>query len=69
MEIVEIMLNNFELGSNFNKLQENSSKTFHGEVSDLKYTPRTVKHLSISVTKKAQNPSLVLFFMKYIACI
>ena len=40
-----IVLNNFELGSNFSKFQENSSKTFHGGVSDLEYIPRTVKHI------------------------
>ncbi|CAH3166645.1 unnamed protein product, partial [Pocillopora meandrina] len=33
------------LGSNFIKFQENSCKTFHGGVSDLKYIPRTVKHI------------------------
>ena len=42
-----IVLNNFELGSNFRKFQENSCKTFHGGVSDLKYIliPRTVRHI------------------------
>ena len=38
-----IVLNNFDLGSNFIKFQENSCKSFHGGVSDLKYIPRTVK--------------------------
>ena len=41
-----IVLNNFELGSSFIKFQENSWKTFHGGISDLKYFPRTVKHIS-----------------------
>ena len=40
-----IVLNNFELGSNFIKFQENSCKTFHGGISDLKCIPRTVKHI------------------------
>ena len=39
------MLNYFELGSNFIKFQENSCKAFHGGMSDLKYIPRTVKHI------------------------
>ena len=38
-----IVLNNFELGSNFINFQENYCRTFHGGVSDLKYIPRTVK--------------------------
>ena len=40
-----IVLNYFELGSSFIKFQENSCKTFHGGVSDLKYIHRTVKHI------------------------
>ena len=40
-----IVLNIFELGSNSIKFQENSCKTLHGGVSDLKYILRTVKHI------------------------
>ena len=37
-----LVLNNFELGSNFVKFQENSCKTFHGGLTDLKYIPKVV---------------------------
>lgn len=47
-----IVLNNFELGSNFIKFQENSCKIFHGGISDLKYIPRTVKHNYLSQRRR-----------------
>ena len=40
-----LVLNNFEVGSNFVKFQENSCKTFHGGLTDLKYIPKVVKHI------------------------
>ena len=40
-----LVLNNFEVGSNFVKFQENSCKTFHGGLTGLKYIPKVVKHI------------------------
>jgi len=40
-----IVVNNFEIGSNFLTFTENASKTFHGGLRDLKYVPRVVKHV------------------------
>ena len=59
-----IVLNNFELGSNFIKFQENSCKTFHGGVSDLKYIPRTVKHICHEEGVK-HEPCLVEIYCFY----
>ena len=59
------MLNNFELGSNFIKFQENSCKTFHGGVSDLKYIPKTVKHICHEEGVK-HEPRLVEIYRLYI---
>ena len=39
------MLTNFEVGFNFVKFEENSCKTFHGGLTDLKYIPKVVKHI------------------------
>jgi hypothetical protein len=43
-----ITLNNFTIGENFIKFEENVCKTFHGGITDLKYKPRIVlkTHLS-----------------------
>ena len=59
------MLNNFELGSNFIKFQENYCKTFHGGVSDLKYIPRTVKNICHEEGVK-REPYLVEIYRLYI---
>ena len=40
-----ITLNNFVIGDNFIKFEENVSKTFHGGLLDLKYEPRVVRHI------------------------
>ena len=40
-----LVLTNFEVGSNFVKFEENSCKTFHGGLTDLKYIPKVVKHI------------------------
>ena len=60
-----IVLNNFELGSNFIKFQENYCKTFHGRVSDLKYIPRTVKNICHEEGVK-REPYLVEIYRLYI---
>ena len=41
----KIVVNNFEIGPNFIKFEENASKTYHGGICDLKYVPRKVKHV------------------------
>ena len=40
-----ITVNNFEVGNNYIQFEENSSKTFHGGLCDLKYVPRKVCHV------------------------
>ena len=40
-----LVLTNFEVGFNFVKFEENSCKTFHGGLTDLKYIPKVVKHI------------------------
>ena len=37
--------NNFEVGDNFIKFEENASKTLHGGLTDLKYQQRVVGHI------------------------
>ena len=63
-----IVLSNFELGSNFIKFQENSCKTFHGGVSDLKHIPRTVKHICHEEGAK-HEPCLVEIYHLYIGLV
>ena len=46
-----ISLENFEIGDNYIRFEENLSKTFHRVLLDLKYEPRVVKH----VTKSAKS--------------
>ena len=59
-----IVLNNFEPGSNFIKFQENFGKTFHGGISDLKYIPRTVEHTCHEEGVK-HEPCLVEIYRLY----
>ena len=59
------MLNNFERGSIFINFQENSCKTFHGGISDLKYIPRTVNHICHKEGIK-HEPCLVEIYRLYI---
>ena len=63
-----IVLNIFELGSNSIKFQENSCKTLHGGVSDLKYIPRTVKHICHEEGAK-HEPCLVEIYRLYIGLV
>ena len=60
-----IVLNNFELGSIFINFQENSCETFHGGISDLKYTRRTVNHICHKEGIK-HEPCLVEIYRLYI---
>ena len=56
-----IVVNNFEIGSNFIKFEENASKTYHGGLCDIKYVPRLVKHVCHS-TEEKHKPCLVEIF-------
>lgn len=40
-----ICSNNFEMGDNHICFEENMPKMFHGDLLDLKYEPRAVKHV------------------------
>ena len=55
----KIVVNNFEIGPNFIKFEENASKTYHGGICDLKYVPRKVKHVCHSIGEK-HEPSRCL---------
>lgn len=63
-----IVVNNFEIGSNFIKFEENAPKTYHGGLCDIKYVPRVVKHVRHS-TKEMHEPCLVMIFRLYIGLV
>ena len=63
-----IVVNNFEIGSNFIKFEENASKTYHGGLCDIKYVPRVVKHVCHS-TEEKHEPCLVEIFRLYIGLV
>ena len=63
-----ISVHNFQVGENFIRFEENVSKTFHGGLSDLKYTPRVVKHICHSVGE-SHNPCLAEYYRTYIALV
>ena len=47
-----VSLENFEIGDNYIRFEENLSKTFHRVLLDLKYEPRVVKHVCHEVGQK-----------------
>ena len=57
-----ITLNNFVIGDNFIKFEENVSKTFHGGLLDLKYEPRVVRHICYEEGKEHTMPCLVKIY-------
>ena len=64
------MVNNFEIGINFVKFQENSCKSFHGGLTDLKYIPRVVKHVCHPVVEShVHDRCLVEIYRLYIGLI
>ena len=63
-----IVVNNFEIGSNFIKFEENASKTYHGGLCDIKYVPRVVKHVCHS-TQERHEQCLVEIFRFYIGLV
>ena len=66
----KIVVNNFEIGPNFIKFEENASKTYHGGICDLQYVPRKVKHVCHSIGEK-HEPSrcLVEIYTLYIGLV
>ena len=66
----KIVVNNFEIGPNFIKFEENAPKTYHGGICDLKYVPRKVKHVCHSIGEK-HEPSrcLVEIYTLYIGLV
>ena len=40
-----LTFNNFTIGENYIKFEENECKTFHGGLLHLKYKPRIVRHV------------------------
>ena len=64
------MINNFEIGINFVKFQENSCKSFHGSLTDLEYIPRVVKHVCHPVVEsRVHDRCLVEMYRLYIGLI
>ena len=61
-----ITLNNFTIGENFIKFEENVCKTFHGGITDLKYKPRIVKHICHEEGKVHESRCLVDIYKLYI---
>ena len=61
-----ITLNNFVIGGNFIKFEENVSKTFHGGLLDLKYEPRVVRHICHEEGKEHTTRCLVETYRLYI---
>lgn len=65
-----LVVNNFEIGPNFVKFQENSCKTFHGGLTDLKYIPRVVKHICHpDVQSQVHDRCLVQIYRLYIGLV
>lgn len=65
-----LVVNNFEIGPNFVKFQENSCKTFHGGLTDLKYIPKVVKHICHpEVQSHVHDRCLVQIYRLYIGLV
>ena len=62
-----ITLNNFVIGDNFIKFEENVSKTFHGGLLDLNYEPRVVRHICHEEGKEHTTRCLVKIYWLYIS--
>ena len=60
-----ITVNNFKVGSNYIKFEENVSKTFHGGLCDIKYVPRKVRHVCHKDSEKHER-CLVELYKEYI---
>ena len=66
----KIVVNNFEIGPNFIKFEENASKTYYGGICDLKYVPRKVKHVCHSIGEKHESSRcLVEIYTLYIGLV
>jgi hypothetical protein len=63
-----LTLQNFELGPNFIKYQENVSKTFHGGLKDLKYEPKSKKHICHDMNGD-HDPCILELYRLYIGLI
>ena len=55
-----LVLTNFEVGFNFVKFEENSCKTFHGGLTDLKYIPKVVKHICHPLGERHECTNYIL---------
>lgn len=64
-----LTVNNFEIGPNFIKYEENTSKTFHGCLKDLKYTPKPIKHICHEMNSEDHEPCLRELYWLYIGLI
>lgn len=64
-----INVNNFEIGTNFIKFEENVSKTYHGGLRDMKYIPRVVKHVCHAIGAPEHQRCLVDIYRLYIGLV
>ena len=64
-----IVVNNFEIGSNFIKFEEIASQTYHGGLGDVKYLPRVVKHVCHSNEEKHELYLVEIFRLLYIGLV
>lgn len=65
----DIRYSNFRVDSTSITFDESSSKTYHGGLKDLKYTPRVVNHICCPSEKAKNYPWLVSCYEKYLECI
>ena len=65
----DLRYNNFRVDSTSITFDESSSKTYHGGLKDLKYTPRVVNHICCPSEKAKHFPCLVSCYEKYLECI
>lgn len=63
-----LRINNFDLGLDFIKFEENACKTFHGGLNDLKYIPKSIKHICHQNGEK-HSPCLVELYQMYIGLV
>lgn len=61
-------LKNFELVPNFSKFEENLCKTFRGGLCDLKYVPKSIKHICHDIRQK-HDPCLLEVYRLYIGLV
>ena len=65
----DLRYNNFRVDSTSITFDKSTSKTYHGGLKDLKYSPRVVKHICCPSDKAKHFPCLVSCYGKYLECV